>query len=338
MLRSSLHNLTTAVPQALGEMMDSVQTESAQAGGEDPSSAPAVPTPAQRPASPPLVKKEILSAALAYLESEDEGQRQEILSPSFPLTQPTEASIPSQKGTPEPLPVSPDSPDENAAPQATRPEVPVLRPQKPIANPRKNTPEIAVPLPEEVAEEQVKTSLPVMGRLFESPVRLMAALVADEEREIMSARFQYADGKARPQAENNGHASSTPKQTTEEKPGMSLLSLTQRLLKRVSDDQPLPANLPAEQRHQAEAPAESVQGRAFWWHKRDKQQGRDAPEEAGDSPRIDNQFDDRNGPGWHPFPPSADDSPEQASAGLLAAVLVSLFAALLVVILLVLNL
>jgi len=338
LLRFTLHNLSTAVPQALGEMLDSVQTDSTQAEGEDPSSAPAVPTPPAQPATPPLVKKEILNAALAYLESEDEGQPQEIPAQSVPIAPPAEALILPQKTNPEPLPVVPDSPAENADPRDSRPEVPVLTPQKPIAKLRNKTPETSIPLPEVVAEERIKTSLPVTGRLFESPARLMAALVADEEREIMSARFQYADSKPRPPTESTRHFSAMTEQTSEEKPGTSLLSLTHRLLKWVSDDRHLPANLPTEQRHQAAEADGNVQGEAFWWPKRDKQQGRELSAEQADDRSIADKNDERNGPTWHPFPPAVAESPEQASAGLLAAVLVSLFATLLVIVLLVLNL
>lgn len=342
MLRSGIHNLSTAVPQALGEMLDSVQTESTQAEGEVSSSASAVSTPLERPSTSPsmpsLVKKEILNAALAYLESTEEGRPQEMPAESVPNAPFSEALIPPQKVNPEPLPAAPESMAENADPRTVLPDAPALPPRQPDANRGKRTLAFPVPLVEDLPEQPTQSALPVQGRLFESPARLMAALVADEEREIMSARFQYADGKVRQQPENTPRSPSSEKQSAEEKPGTSLLTLTQKLLKLVSEERQLPANVTPEQRHPTTEQEGIVQGKTFFWHKRDKQPGAQALEEWADAPGIGDKNDERNGPTWHPFPPATADSPEQASAGLLAAVVVSLLATLLVIILLVLNL
>lgn len=326
------------MPQALGEMLDSVQAESAQAEGEISSSAPAEPTPLAQPAPPALVKKERLSAALAFLENTDPGQPEERSAHPAPTAPLAGAILVAQKVNSGPLPDASNSPAEHTDSRPASPEIAPREPRPSAANQGKTTVALPLPLAEDLPDAPAQSTVPVTGRLFESPVHLMAALVADEEREIMSARFQYAAGKAEPHTEPTPRTPAMNTHSDEQKPGTSLLSLTQKLLKRVSDDRPLLASVPSEQRHSMAEHAENVEGKSLFWPRRDKRPVPPASEEWNEERGIGDKNDQRTGPGWHPFAPSAADSPEQASAGLLAAVLVSVLATVLVVILLVLNL
>ncbi|MCS2158093.1 hypothetical protein MUU48_14385 [Scandinavium sp. H11S7] len=350
LIRNVLQNLSTAVPQALDEMLDSAQGEKPQEEGAILPAAPAVQTPGQatvpaaQSSSHALVKKEVLNAALAWLESTPDEIPQ-VTSTQTDVPQAAVLSVPEgamvyrQILSSQPEASLPKAFTEAATVPPVQSVASELPPQA-ATNLLETSMKAFALLSGNPSDAPVKTPVPMKGQLAESPARLLAALLGDDEPVNTSPVVQPLARPLRMFAEKDIRQPNPPTQNLDEKPGTGILSLTDKTITLIPQESRQTAHAAQETPLASTEKRESSQENVPLWHKRDKAQDRDCSEKhrAGDRLQTKTKEDQTNSPVWHPFAPAAPDASDQASKGLLIAVAVCLFATLLIISLLVMNL
>jgi len=346
LIRNVLQNLSTAVPQALDEMLDSAQGEKPQEEGAILPAAPAVQTPGQvtvpaaQSSSHALVKKEVLNAALAWLESTPDEIPQ-VTSTQTDVPQAAVLSVPEgamvyrQILSSQPEASLPEAFTEAATVPPVQSEASGL-PQQAATNLLGRSMKAFALLSGHASGAPVNPPVPAKGKLAESPARLLG----DDEPVNTSPVVQPLARPSRMAAEKEAHLPTPPTQNPEEKPGTGILSLTDKTITLISRESRQTAHAAQETPLASTEKRESSQENVPLWHKRDKAQDRDCSEKHRARERLlaKTKEDQANSPMWHPFAPAAPDASDQASKGLLIAVAVCLFATLLIISLLVMNL
>ncbi|TDN53591.1 hypothetical protein [Scandinavium goeteborgense] len=350
LIRNALQNLSTAVPQALDEMLDSAKGEKPQEEGALSAASPAVQTPGQTPvpaaqsSSQTLVKKEVLNAALAYLESAadeipEAASSQTTVPQTAVLSVPEGAMVYRQILSTQPEASLPGASAQAAPVSPVQPQASEL-PQQAATNLLETSMQAFALLSGGAPDTPAKTPVRAKGQLAESPASLLAALLGDDETGDSTPEGQPLARPSRLFSENDARPAHSPTQNHDEKPGSGLLTLMDKTITLIPREPRQTVHVAQETPLASTEKRESSEENVPLWHKGDKAQEKNRAEKHRARNRLQakTKEGEGNSPTWHPFPPAAADSSEQASRGLLIAVAVCLFATLLVISLLVLNL
>ncbi|MRS15531.1 hypothetical protein GJV06_11610 [Enterobacteriaceae bacterium RIT691] len=321
-------------------MLDSVQVEEASAS---PAASPEPESDYVADKSPSLLKKAVLNAAIDHLASSPvPGLPEPDSSPATRTVQPPQPSVVPQYPDEQPkapfvpyepvVSTAPDAPCGSPAPARQRSEQQVTPAPR-----RKNATNNASPAPRSslVANRRLSAT----ARPVSLPTQRLATLLADEEQTMFSSPVP-AFVRDTPRVKTVLSQPEEVKKTrAEDKPGTSLLSLTQKLLKGVGEETSAAARTSEDPRTLTKQEPGERRGEGSVLVRR----GRIAEEQTsketqkGDI-RIDADANNSASPLWHPFTASSADLRQAFTPGWLSVAVVVLLATLLIILLQILNL
>lgn len=335
-----LQNLTTAVPQAIGEMLDSVKAEEESASS---AASPEQESDSAAERSPSLLKKGVLNAAIDHLVSSPEpGLPKPFSSPASRTVQPPQSSVVPQYPDEQPkapfvpyepaISTAPDAPRGSPAPARQRSEQ-----QAAPAPRRKTATNNAAPAPRSPLVGNRRLS--ANARPVSLPTQRLATLLADEEQTMFSSPAPEFIRDTPRVKTVLGQPDEVKKASTEDKPGASLLSLTQKLLKGVGEDTPSAARATDDPRTLTQQEPGESRGEGSVLVRRGRIVDEQASTETNkDDMRIQADAHKSASPLWHPFTASSADQRQVFTPGWLSVAVVVLLATVLIILLQILNL
>lgn len=336
---ATLQSLTTAVPQAVGDMLDSVKTEEESASSAASDEAE---TESAVDDSPSLLKTTVLNAAIAHLASSPASGSAE------PFSSPTSRSVP-QPPDAAPRPYPDEQHRDSFVPYEPVVSAIAGRQRASTTPARQRSQQQPTPVPRRAAETN---AAPTQGsprgtnpltasisRQDSSPTQRLATLLADEEQTMFSSAASNAVRDKPSLKTLLSQPDEVKTDHREDKPGTSLLSLTQKLLKGVGEEMPSTAKTAEDPRSLSKT--ETVESRGeegIWPRKGDSVRGQTPKGSNKDKIHAQGAGEKNTSPQWHPFTASSSDRQQAFTPGWLSVAIVTLLATILVILLLILNL